>query len=199
MMLPPGYHLELVASEPLIVEPVTLAWDGNGRMYVAQMRTYMQDLEGSKEHEPTSCVSLLKDRNGDGKMDEATIFADKLVLPRLLLPLDDRILIAETSKDQLVSYRDTNGDELATAADDAGDDGDGTESKRFCAVGADARRCGADVLFFGGNGATGVWVSNPPGLRKAQSFWRTGRGVYGAVASDGYARCSGWAGTIAAR
>lgn len=113
IQLPRGYHLELVASEPMIVEPVTLAWDGNGRMYVAQMRTYMQDLEGSKELEPTSCVSLLKDRNGDGKMDEATIFADKLVLPRLLLPLDDRILIAETSKDQLVSYRDTNGDGVA--------------------------------------------------------------------------------------
>ena len=111
--LPPGYRLELVASEPMIQEPVTLAWDGNGRMLVAQMRTYMQDANGSKENEPTSCVTMLTDANGDGKMDKATVFADKLVLPRLILPLDGRVLIAETSSDKIWSYRDTKRDGVA--------------------------------------------------------------------------------------
>ena len=41
-----GYRMELVACEPMIEEPVALAWDGNGRMYVAEMRTYMQDIDG---------------------------------------------------------------------------------------------------------------------------------------------------------
>ncbi|MDP7657382.1 MAG: hypothetical protein QF706_14995, partial [Roseibacillus sp.] len=41
--LPPGFRLELVASEPQVREPVALAWDGNGRMFVAEMRSYMQD------------------------------------------------------------------------------------------------------------------------------------------------------------
>src|SRR5690606_4472949 len=40
VQLPPGYHLELVASEPMIQEPVALAWDGNGRMFVVEMNTY---------------------------------------------------------------------------------------------------------------------------------------------------------------
>jgi mono/diheme cytochrome c family protein/glucose/arabinose dehydrogenase len=111
--LPPGYRLELVASEPMIQEPVTLAWDGNGRMFVAQMRTYMQDVDGTREHEPTSCVSMLTDTNGDGKMDKSTVFADKLVLPRLLLPLDGRVLIAETSSEKIWSYRDTKRDGVA--------------------------------------------------------------------------------------
>ena len=111
--LPPGYRLELVASEPMIQEPVTLAWDGNGRMFVAEMRTYMQDVDGTKELEPTSCVTMLTDTNGDGKMDKATVFADKLVLPRLLLPLDGRVLISETGKDQIHSYRDTKRDGVA--------------------------------------------------------------------------------------
>ena len=44
-----GYRLELVASEPMIDEPVAIAWDGNGRMFVAEMNTYMQDAEGSGE------------------------------------------------------------------------------------------------------------------------------------------------------
>lgn len=42
MHLPPGYRMQLVASEPMIKEPVAIAWDGNGRMYVMEMRTYMQ-------------------------------------------------------------------------------------------------------------------------------------------------------------
>ena len=46
--VPPGYHLELVASEPTIVHPVLCAWDGDGRMYVAEMRTYMRDVTGSR-------------------------------------------------------------------------------------------------------------------------------------------------------
>src|SRR5579863_8169059 len=41
--LKPGYSLELVVSDPVIKEPVVAVFDGNGRMYVAEMRTYMQN------------------------------------------------------------------------------------------------------------------------------------------------------------
>src|SRR5580698_3402285 len=44
MHLPEGYHLQLVASEPIIEEPVAIVWDGNGRMFVAEMRSYMKDI-----------------------------------------------------------------------------------------------------------------------------------------------------------
>ena len=43
IQLPPGFHIELVASEPMVQEPVAFCWDGNGRMYVAEMNTYMKD------------------------------------------------------------------------------------------------------------------------------------------------------------
>ena len=85
--LPAGYHLELVASEPMIHEPAVIAWDGNGRMYVAEMRTYMQDIDGSGAHDPVSRVSLLEDTDGDGRMDKHSVFIDKLVLPRMILRL----------------------------------------------------------------------------------------------------------------
>src|SRR5690606_5816637 len=49
--LQPGYRLELVASEPMIQQPVAMAWDGNGRMYVAEMNTYMQDIDGTGQME----------------------------------------------------------------------------------------------------------------------------------------------------
>ena len=42
--------MELVMSEPEIKEPVECVFDGNGRMYVAEMRSYMQDIDGTDEY-----------------------------------------------------------------------------------------------------------------------------------------------------
>ncbi len=110
MYLPKGYRMELVASEPMINEPVAIAWDGNGKMYVAQMVTYMQDIDAGHENEPWSRISMLEDTDDDGKMDKSSIFIDSMVLPRIMLPLDDRVLVGETFQRNLYSYRDTNGD-----------------------------------------------------------------------------------------
>src|ERR1700754_2785342 len=109
MYLPKGYKIQLVASEPLINEPVTVVWDGNGKMYVAQMMTYMQDINAGHENEPWSRISVLEDTDNDGVMDKSTTFIDSLVLPRIILPLDDRVIIGETYQRNLYSYRDTNG------------------------------------------------------------------------------------------
>jgi glucose/arabinose dehydrogenase/mono/diheme cytochrome c family protein len=108
-----GYHLELVASEPMVHEPVAIVWDGNGRMYVAEMNTYMQDVDGTGEMKAVCSVKRLEDTNGDGKMDKSVIFIDNLVLPRMILTLDDRLLVNETNSNNIYSYRDTNGDGVA--------------------------------------------------------------------------------------
>ncbi len=106
----PGYRLELVASEPMVEEPALAAWDGNGRMYVAEMRTYMQDIDGKGALEPRSRIVLLDDTDGDGSMDRRSVFADKLILPRMILTLHDGILIRETNTLDLWWLRDTDGD-----------------------------------------------------------------------------------------
>jgi glucose/arabinose dehydrogenase/mono/diheme cytochrome c family protein len=113
MELPRGYRLEPVLTEPDIAEPVMIAFDGNGRMYVAEMRTYMQDAEATGEQQAFSRVSRHEDTDGDGIYDKHTVFTDKLLLPRIMLPLDDRIIIGETNSDDLYIYRDTNGDGVA--------------------------------------------------------------------------------------
>jgi glucose/arabinose dehydrogenase/mono/diheme cytochrome c family protein len=110
MQLPAGYHLELVASEPEIQEPVAIVWDGNGNMYVAEMRSYMQDINGTGEHLPVCRITRLEDTDGDGKMDKHTIYIDSLILPRMMLALDDRLVVNETYTYNMYSYRDTNGD-----------------------------------------------------------------------------------------
>ena len=108
--LPKGYHLELVASEPMIKEPVAIAWDGNARMYVAEMLTYMQDADATGERVPRSRILLLEDTNNDGKMDKSTVFIDNLLLPRMILCVNHELLVNETNTITVTAYKDTNGD-----------------------------------------------------------------------------------------
>ncbi len=109
--LPPGFRLELVASEPQIREPVAIAWDGNGRMFVAEMRGYMQDIEGTNARAPVGRISLHEDTNGDGRMDRHSVYLDDLVEPRAILAVDDGLLVGEPP--DLWYCRDLNGDGVA--------------------------------------------------------------------------------------
>ena len=113
IFVPEGYRLELVASEPMINEPTVIAWDGNGVMYVAEMLTYMQDIDGRNQLTPTSRVLRLEDTDDDGKMDKRSVFVDKLVLPRMIQCIDHRVLIRETGTLDLHLYEDTTGDGIA--------------------------------------------------------------------------------------
>jgi glucose/arabinose dehydrogenase len=106
--MPPGYRIELVASEPLVQEPVALDWDLEGRLWVVEMPGFMADLRGSNEHEPIGRVVVLEDTNDDGRMDKRTVFADHLVLARSLKVLDRGVLVAEPPNVWLM--HDTNGD-----------------------------------------------------------------------------------------
>src|SRR5258708_3849455 len=56
-MLPAGYRMELVASDPDIINPTVLEFDGNGRMYVGEMVGYMMDADAKREHDPVSRIS----------------------------------------------------------------------------------------------------------------------------------------------
>jgi len=108
--LPPGYHLEVVASEPMIKEPVAIAWDGNAKMYVAEMLTYMLDADATNERLNVSRIMLLEDTDNDGKMDKSSVFIDSLLLPRMILCVNHELLVNETNTITINSYRDTDGD-----------------------------------------------------------------------------------------
>ena len=113
MRIQEGYRVVPVLTEPIVHEPAAIAWDGNGRLYVVEMRTYMQDIDGLSQLEPVSRVSRHEDTDGDGVYDKHTVFADGLALPRMVLPLIDRVIIRETNTLDLKSYRDTDGDGVA--------------------------------------------------------------------------------------
>ncbi|MGC4016411.1 MAG: hypothetical protein QM755_18100 [Luteolibacter sp.] len=113
-LLPEGYRLQLVLSEPEITDPVVTVFDGDGRMFVAEMRTYMNDIDGNDQRKATSRISLHTDTDGDGTYDKHTVFVDNLVLPRMILPLGKgQIVVNETDSLDLYLYTDTNGDGVA--------------------------------------------------------------------------------------
>jgi mono/diheme cytochrome c family protein len=113
-MLPTGYRMELVAAEPDVVNPTAIEFDGNGRMYVAEMVSYMMDADASREHDPISRISRWESTKGDGRYDKHTVFADHLVAPRMVLPLQDGVILtSETDSDDLIKLTDTNGDGVA--------------------------------------------------------------------------------------
>src|SRR3982751_3580926 len=91
----PGYRMELVASEPLVQDPVAIDWDAEGRLWVVEMLGYMNDMQASHEHDPVGRVAVLEDTDGDGRMDKRTVFADGLVLARALKVLDRGVLVGE--------------------------------------------------------------------------------------------------------
>jgi mono/diheme cytochrome c family protein/glucose/arabinose dehydrogenase len=104
----PGYHLELVASEPLVQAPVAIDWDLRGRLWVVEMPGYMRDASGGNEHDPIGRIVVLEDTNGDGRMDKRTVFADGLVLARAIKVLDHGVLVGEPPNAWLM--RDTDRD-----------------------------------------------------------------------------------------
>ncbi len=88
-------EIELVASEPLIRDPVAIRFDEGGRLWVVEMLGFMADIEGSGELDPTGRVSVLFDDDQDGRMDRSVVFMDSLVLPRAIAIVKGGALIAE--------------------------------------------------------------------------------------------------------
>ena len=83
-------------------------------MYVAEFITYMRDADGNNQHAPESRITRFESTKDDGVYDKRTVFVDKLVLPRTVVPLDgNSILTNETASDDVVKYTDTNNDGVA--------------------------------------------------------------------------------------
>lgn len=106
-----GFRIELVASEPMIQSPIAISFDDQGRMFVVEMRGYMNDVEGAGEKEPIGRIALLQDTQGTGRMDKATAFVDGLVMPRSVLAVNGGALIGESPN--LLFCKDTKGTGVA--------------------------------------------------------------------------------------
>lgn len=106
LVVAPGHDLELMASEPLLASPVAIAWDEDGRLFVAEMRGYSED-----QGERLSRIRLLHDDDGDGRPDRATVYAGGLAWPTAVCCWDGGVFVGDAP--DILYLRDTDGDGVA--------------------------------------------------------------------------------------
>ena len=96
----------LVAMEPVVVSPVALTFDDQGRMYVVEMRDYPYGLGPDRKAGGT--VRLLEDVDRDGKFEKASLFAERLSFPTSIAPWKGGVLVA--APPSIVFLKDNDGD-----------------------------------------------------------------------------------------
>jgi len=107
MVVAPGLAMQLVASEPQVVDPVCATFDENGRLYAAEMRGYPNGGVGTGDIS-SGRISLLTDENHDGKYEKSVTFAQGLRFPMGLLPWRGGLLVAQAP--EILYLKDTNND-----------------------------------------------------------------------------------------
>ena len=133
--LPEGFRIDLVASEPLIADPSCVAWDEQGRMFVTEIHGY--NLEGhldvtelNKTGELDTAVrrihvdaamkakaregqrgslKLLRDTDGDGRMDKSITWADDLPAAYGVVAALGGVIV--TAEPHIYFFADRNGDD----------------------------------------------------------------------------------------
>ena len=138
LRLPEGFRIELVASEPLVVEPSCVVFDGRGRMFVSEIHGFnlegeidVKELNKSGKVDRTvrrirwervggpiaeqakrgqfGTVKLLVDSDGDGRMDKADVWADRLPPCYGMLPLRDGLVVVCAPDILFLADRDGDG------------------------------------------------------------------------------------------
>uniref|UniRef100_UPI004048C8E1 PVC-type heme-binding CxxCH protein n=1 Tax=Algoriphagus sp. TaxID=1872435 RepID=UPI004048C8E1 len=108
VQLPIEFEMELFASEPMIINPMAMAWDERGRLFVIETVDYPNEVrtEGGNDR-----IKILEDTDGDGKADKVTVFADKLNIPTSIMAVNGGVLISMAP--DFIFLKDTDGDDVA--------------------------------------------------------------------------------------
>jgi putative membrane-bound dehydrogenase-like protein len=102
----PGFTVELVAAEPLVMDPIDIAWGPDGRLWVVEMADYPLGLDGKGK--PGGRVRVLEDTGGDGKYDKSTVFLEPIAFPTGLMPWRKGVIISAAPA--VLYAEDTDGD-----------------------------------------------------------------------------------------
>lgn len=110
MQVPVDFDIQLFAAEPDITNPIAMAWDERGRLWIVESVDYPNtflETDGAANDR----IKICEDTNGDGKADKFTVFADKLNIPTSIVFANGGVVVAMAP--HLVFLKDTNGDDKA--------------------------------------------------------------------------------------
>jgi putative membrane-bound dehydrogenase-like protein len=109
LVAPPEFEIELFVTEPDLINPVTMAWDERGRLWIAETFDYPNDLQPLWKGNDR--IKIGEDTDADGRADKFTFFADKLSIPTSLVFSQGGVIVAQ--QPNVVFLKDTDGDDRA--------------------------------------------------------------------------------------
>lgn len=109
IQVPPGFDLQLFASEPDIKTPIAGAWDEKGRLWIIETTDYPNQVR--PDGKGNDVISILEDTDGDGKADSFKTFADSLNIPTSLVFANGGVIVAQAP--HTLFLKDTDGDDRA--------------------------------------------------------------------------------------
>ena len=104
MTVPDGFAVELVAAEPVIVNPVAMAFDQQGRIWVTESFEYPRKKPGPGRDR----IKVLEDTDGDGRYEKVTVFAEGLNIPSGIAVGHGGVWVANSP--DILFMQDTDGD-----------------------------------------------------------------------------------------
>lgn len=100
-----GFQLQVAAAEPLVVDPIDICFDENGRLFVVEMRDY-SEMRDVTPH--LGRVRMIEDTDGDGVFDKASVYADDLPWPTSVFYYEGGIFVIASP--DILYFKDTDGD-----------------------------------------------------------------------------------------
>ncbi len=113
MVVRSGFRVELVASEPLIQDPVAVDFDEQGRMFVIQLPPY--NAYAVPDFKERGSIVVLEDADNDGRYEKQTVFADQLKYPSAIACWDGGVFVGDAP--DLLYLKDKDGDGKADRRD----------------------------------------------------------------------------------
>src|SRR5690606_8859865 len=107
---PVDFEIQLFASEPDIINPIAMAWDEKGRLWIVESVDYPNTFKET-DGESNDRIKICEDTDGDGKADKFTVFADNLNIPTSLVFANGGVIVSMAP--DFVFMKDTDGDDKA--------------------------------------------------------------------------------------
>lgn len=133
--MPTGFRMELIAAEPFVQEPTGLCWDERGQLFVSEMHGYnlegqfdieelnqtgkldrvVRRIQASEQHKKAAekqtygTIKLLKDVDGDGRIDSSQVWADRLQPCLGICPANGGLIATGQTEIVFLADRDQDG------------------------------------------------------------------------------------------